>query len=187
MPEHRHRHQYRPLPTDRTPPAHHARNPRGSGGVRHPVSITTKSALVVRDIDLLAPMAAQGLVSVTVSVTTLDRDLAGRLEPRAAVPAKRLGAIAALTQAGIPTAVMVAPVIPALTDHEMESILTAAAANGAQTAGWMLLRLPLEVKDLFEAWLTSHAPDRRNHVLSSDPPKPQRQAQRPPLFPSIYR
>ena len=133
---------------------------------RHPVCITTKSALVARDIDLLAPMAAQGLASVAVSITTLDRDLTRRLEPRAALPAKRLAAIGALAKAGIPTSVMIAPVIPALTDHEMESILVAAAEQGATAAGWILLRLPFEVKDLFDDWLRRHAPGRRDHVLS---------------------
>ena len=133
---------------------------------RHPVSITTKSALVARDIDVLAPMAAQGLASVMISVTTLDRDLARRLEPRAAVPSQRLAAIGALSAAGIPTAVNVAPVIPALTDHEMETILAEAAQRGATGAGWILVRLPYEVKDLFDDWLAQHAPGRRDHVLS---------------------
>ena len=133
---------------------------------RHPVTITTKSALVVRDIDLLSPMAAQGLVSVALSVTTLDPDLARRLEPRAATPARRLAAVAALAEAGVPTAVMVAPVIPALTDHEMERILAAAAERGASSAAWILLRLPFETKELFEDWLAHHQPDRRSHVLS---------------------
>ena len=133
---------------------------------RHPVCITTKSALVARDIDLLAPMAAQGLASVAVSITTLDRELARKLEPRAAVPAKRLEAVARLTGAGIPTGVMVAPLIPALTDHEMEPILAAAAERGAKGADWTLLRLPFELKNLFEQWLACHTPDRRAHVLS---------------------
>lgn len=133
---------------------------------RHPLCITTKSALVVRDIDLLAPMAAEGLASVAVSVTTLDRDLARRLEPRAAAPERRLAAIQALAAAGIPTAVMVAPVIPGLTDHEMESILAAGAERGACSAAWILLRLPHEVSGLFEQWLLHHAPGRHDHVLS---------------------
>jgi DNA repair photolyase len=132
----------------------------------HPLCITTKSALVARDIDLLAPMAAQGLASVAVSITTLDRDLARRLEPRAALPTKRLATIGALAKAGIPTAVMVAPVIPALTDGEMEAILAAAANQGVTAAGWTLLRLPFEVKDLFDEWLRRHAPGRHDHVLS---------------------
>ncbi len=132
---------------------------------RHPVCITTKSALIVRDIDILAPMAADGLASVAVSITTLDRDLARSLEPRAAVPAQRLAAIRALAAAGIPTAVSVAPVIPVLTDHELERILEAAAAHGAGTASWGLLRLPFEVKELFDQWLVQHRPGRRTHVL----------------------
>lgn len=132
---------------------------------RHPVCITTKSALVVRDIDLLAPMAAEGLASVALSITTLDRDLARRLEPRAAVPAQRLAAIRALAAAKIPVAVSVAPVIPGLTDHEMERILETAAAHGAGSASWTLLRLPFEIKELFDQWLAQHTPGRRTHVL----------------------
>lgn len=133
---------------------------------RHPVSITTKSAMVVRDIDILSAMAADGLVSVAISLTTLDRDTARRLEPRAAVPLRRLAAIRALTDAGIPTAVSVAPVIPGLTDHELERLLEAAATHGAQSASWTLLRLPRETRELFERWLDHHHPDRRTHVLS---------------------
>ncbi|MDR3435970.1 PA0069 family radical SAM protein [Telmatospirillum sp.] len=133
---------------------------------RHPVTITTKSALIVRDIDLLAPMATLDLVGVAVSLTTLDREMAAILEPRAAVPAKRLEAIRHLSEAGIPTMVNVAPVIPALTDHEMEDILAAAADHGVAAASWILLRLPHEVKDLFDQWLARHVPDRRRHVLS---------------------
>jgi DNA repair photolyase len=132
----------------------------------HPVSIVSKSALIVRDIDILAAMAEKGLASAAISITTLDRGLARRLEPRAATPARRLETIAALSRAGIPTAVMVAPVIPALTDHEMEAIIEAAAKAGAEAAGWILLRLPLEIKDLFADWLAEHAPYRANHVLS---------------------
>ncbi len=133
---------------------------------RHPVCITTKSALIARDIDILAPMAADGLASVSISVTTLDRDLARRLEPRAAVPSLRLATIRALAEAGIPTNVSIAPVIPVLTDHEMEDILAAATAQGASTASWTLLRLPYEVKDLFDQWLARHSPGRRTHVLN---------------------
>ena len=133
---------------------------------RHPVTIVTKSAGVVRDLDLLAPMARQNLARVAISVTTLDRDLARRLEPRAAAPARRLQAIRQLSGAGVPTAVMVAPIIPALTDHEIEAILRAAAAAGASSAGYVLLRLPHEVKELFEGWLEAHAPERAGHVLS---------------------
>lgn len=132
----------------------------------HPVCITTKSFLVTRDIDILAPMAAKGLAMVSISVTTLDRDLCRRLEPRAAVPSKRLEAIRRLARSGIPVAVMAAPVIPALTDHELEAILEAAAEAGATSAAYVLLRLPHEVKDLFAAWLETHYPARASHVLS---------------------
>ncbi len=133
----------------------------------HPVTIVTKSDGAIRDIDILAPMAARNLARVYVSVTTLDNELARKLEPRAATPAKRLGAIKALNAAGIPTGVMVAPVIPALTDHEIDAILEAAAANGAKDAGYILLRLPLEVRELFEQWLAAHYPDRADHVLNA--------------------
>jgi DNA repair photolyase len=132
----------------------------------HPVGIVTKSALVTRDIDLLAPMARAGLARVYVSVTTLDAALARTLEPRAAAPHRRLAAVRALAQAGITTGVMVAPIIPALTDHEIEPILAAAAAAGAASAGYVLLRLPHEVKDLMAAWLDTHRPLRAAHVLS---------------------
>ncbi|CAA7626243.1 PA0069 family radical SAM protein [Magnetospirillum sp. UT-4] len=133
---------------------------------RHPVTITTKGALVLRDLDILVPMAAEGLVSVGISVTTLDRDLARTLEPRASVPAARLQAIRQLAAAGIPTAVMVAPIIPAVTEHELERILEAAAAAGATSAAYILLRLPLEVEGLMAEWLQAHAPGRARHVLS---------------------
>ncbi|MBL8491666.1 MAG: PA0069 family radical SAM protein [Rhodocyclaceae bacterium] len=132
----------------------------------HPVTIVTKSALVLRDADLLAAMAARGLVHVTVSVTTLQADLARRLEPRAAAPARRIEVIEALAGTGIPVAVSLAPVIPALNDHEMEAILKAAADAGARSAIWLLLRLPLEVAPLFRDWLERHAPGRAKHVLS---------------------
>jgi DNA repair photolyase len=132
----------------------------------HPVGIVTKSALVTRDIDVLAPMAAKRLAHVYVSVTTLDRDLARKMEPRAATPAKRLEAIVALAAAGIPTGVMTAPMIPALNDREMESILEAATAAGATSAGYVVLRLPLEIKNLFQEWLETHFPDRAKHVLN---------------------
>jgi DNA repair photolyase len=132
----------------------------------HPVTITTKSALILRDRDILADMARRRLVSVTVSITTLDRDLARRLEPRAAVPAARLATLKGLADAGIPVAVNVAPVIPGLTDSEMEAILDAAAGNGATAASWLLLRLPFEVSDLFSDWLALHAPNRRDRVLT---------------------
>ena len=133
---------------------------------RHPVTITTKSWLVTRDIDILAPMAAEGLAAVSISVTTLERDLCRSLEPRAATPAKRLEAIRRLAEAGIPTAVLVAPVIPALTDHEMEAILEAAKEAGASSAATILLRLPGEVAELFSEWLETHFPGRAAHVLS---------------------
>lgn len=131
-----------------------------------PVGIITKSALVTRDIDLLAPMAAQGLASVAISITSLDRTLARRMEPRACTPAKRLEAVAALAAAGIPVAVLASPMIPALNDHELEAILTEAAAAGATAASYILLRLPLEIADLFEEWLREHYPDRADRVLS---------------------
>jgi DNA repair photolyase len=133
---------------------------------RHPATIVTKSAAAVRDLDLLTAMAEQNLVRVAISVTTLDGGLARRLEPRAAAPHRRLEAIRRLSAAGVPTAVMVAPIIPALTDHELERILDAAATAGAGAAGYVLLRLPHEVKELFEGWLATHAPARAEHVLS---------------------
>jgi DNA repair photolyase len=133
---------------------------------RHPVTVLTKSALVLRDLDLLAELAGQGLASVGISVTTQDNELKRTLEPRAASPAARLRALKALSEAGVRTGVMVAPVIPALTDHEMEGILAAAAAAGVRWAGYVLLRLPYEIKDLFAEWLTEHYPERAQHVLS---------------------
>ncbi|HWA31192.1 MAG TPA: PA0069 family radical SAM protein [Rhizomicrobium sp.] len=133
---------------------------------KHPVGIVTKSAGILRDIDILAPMAEAGLAKVALSVTTLDRELARVMEPRASTPPKRLAAIKALTSAGIPTAVMTAPIIPALNDEEMESILEAAKANGARSAGYVLLRLPLEIKDLFREWLEANQPGRARHVMS---------------------
>jgi DNA repair photolyase len=132
----------------------------------HPVGIVTKSALVARDIDLLAPMAAKGLAKVALSVTTLDAKLARTLEPRAATPSRRLETIRLLAEAGIPTAVMVAPIIPAVNDAEIETILTRAHAMGAREAGYVLLRLPLEVRDLFREWLLANRPDKLRHVLS---------------------
>jgi DNA repair photolyase len=133
---------------------------------RHPVEIITKHALVLRDLDLLTGMAGERLVNVAVSVTTLDTELKRVMEPRAASPQARLRTLAALSAAGIPTAVMVAPVIPALTDHELEAILEAAAAAGARSAGYVLLRLPYEIKDLFAEWLAEHYPQRAAHVMS---------------------
>jgi DNA repair photolyase len=133
---------------------------------RHPVGIVTKSALVTRDLDILAPMAAQGLVHVGLSVTTLDNRLSRSMEPRASAPAKRLEAIRALSEAGIPGRVMAAPMIPALNDAEMERILEAGAARGAQTASYILVRLPLEVAPLFREWLAEAYPGRATRVMS---------------------
>jgi DNA repair photolyase len=135
-------------------------------GCDHPLTITTKGALVLRDLDLLAPMAAKGLLRVTVSIAMLDKSLARKLDPRAAAPQRRLETIAALAQAGIPVGVNVAPVIPQLTDHEIEAVLEAAAAAGARHANWTMLRLPLEVAPLFRAWLDAHYPLRAAHVMS---------------------
>lgn len=132
----------------------------------HPVMIVTKSALVTRDIDILAPMAEKGLAKVGLSVTTLDRKLARLMEPRAATPVKRIEAIRALSGAGIPTTIMVAPVIPALNDHEIERILDSGKAAGADYASYVLLRLPLEVSPLFRDWLLRNYPDRYRHVMS---------------------
>ena len=132
----------------------------------HPVCITTKSALVTRDLDILGPMAAKGLARVALSVTTLDPALARVMEPRAPRPGRRLEAIRALAQASVPTAVFTAPIIPAINDAEMERVLEAATVAGATSAGYVLLRLPLEIKDLFREWLAAHFPDRANHVLS---------------------
>jgi DNA repair photolyase len=132
---------------------------------RHPVTITTKSARVLRDIELLAELARLGLTAVSISVTSLDPKLSGLLEPRASAPAKRLDALARLAAAGVPTHVSVAPVIPAITDHFIEGILETAAARGVQTASWIMLRLPHEVAPLFKAWLATHFPDRAAKVL----------------------
>ncbi len=132
----------------------------------HPVTIVTKSALILRDLDLLAEMAKAGRVHVAVSITTLDAGLARAMEPRAPSAQRRLAVIAALAAAGIPTAVMVAPLIPALSDHELERILAAAREAGASSAGYILLRLPHEVKPLFRAWLEAHRPGRAGHVYS---------------------
>ncbi|MGA3303951.1 MAG: PA0069 family radical SAM protein [Methylovirgula sp.] len=132
----------------------------------HPVGIVTKSALILRDLDLLKPMAEKGLVKVALSVTTLDPVLARRMEPRATMPERRLATIQALAEAGIPTTVMVAPIIPGLTDHEMETILNRAYAAGAREAGYVMLRLPLELRDLFSEWLLAHYPHKVRHILS---------------------
>jgi DNA repair photolyase len=133
---------------------------------RHPVGIVTKSPLILRDIDILGPMAQDGLAKVALSVTTLDRRLARLMEPRAGTPQRRLQAIKGLSEAGIPTGVMFAPVIPALNDEEMEAVLGAAVEMGAASAGYVLLRLPLEIKDLFREWLDQSVPDRAKHVMS---------------------
>lgn len=133
---------------------------------RHPVTIVTKSAMIERDLDILAPMAAKGLVQAAITITTLDRTLARKLEPRAAAPQRRLETIALLAQAGIPTSVMTAPIIPALNDSEMESILQASEEAGATSAGYVLLRLPMELVGLFEEWLGLHYPLKATHVMS---------------------
>jgi len=134
-------------------------------GAGHPVGIVTKSALVLRDLDILARMAKRDLVKVALSVTTLDAQLARTMEPRAATPARRLDALRQLVKAGVPATVMVAPVIPALNDDEIERILEAVAAAGVRNAGYVLLRLPLEVRDLFREWLMTNFPDRYRHVF----------------------
>jgi DNA repair photolyase len=131
----------------------------------HPVGIVTKSTLVLRDLDILARMAQRDLVKVALSVTTLDPKLARVMEPRAPTPSRRLDALQQLTKAGVPTAVMVAPVIPAINDAEIERILEAAVANGVRHAGYVLLRLPLEIRDLFSEWLKENFPDRHDHVF----------------------
>jgi DNA repair photolyase len=132
----------------------------------HPFGIVTKNALVTRDIDLLAPLARDGLVKVAVSITTLDGRLARAMEPRASTPSKRLAAIEALSEAGIPTVVMIGPVIPGLNDHEIENILKSAAAAGATEAGYTMLRLPFEVKGIFKDWLLKEYPDRFERVMA---------------------
>ncbi|WP_421760700.1 PA0069 family radical SAM protein [Devosia sp.] len=133
---------------------------------RHPVTITTKSALVVRDLDILKPMAELGLVRVALSITSMDHKLSRKMEPRASTPEKRLEAIRLLSEAGVPVTVMAAPMIPGLTDMELERILDAAAAQGARDANVVLLRLPGEVRDIFREWLLRHYPDRVGHVMS---------------------
>ncbi|MDX8469512.1 PA0069 family radical SAM protein [Mesorhizobium sp. VK23B] len=132
----------------------------------HPVGIVTKSALVTRDIDILSRMAERGLAKVALSVTTLDRMLARTMEPRASTPTKRLEAIRQISDAGIPASVMVAPIVPGLTDPELERILDSARAAGAREAGYVVLRLPLEVAPIFKDWLLRHYPDRYRHVMS---------------------
>jgi DNA repair photolyase len=131
-----------------------------------PVGVITKSALIERDIEILAPMAARGLVHVTVSLTTQDHHISRYLEPRTAAPNRRFETIQRLSQAGIPVGINVAPVIPFLTDHELENLLDAASQRGATTAGYVLLRLPLELKPLFRDWLQQHFPLKAQHVMS---------------------
>lgn len=133
---------------------------------RHPLGIVTKSALIERDIDILAEMAQHDLVSVAISITTLDRSLSRTLEPRAAAPQRRLEMVRRLAEAGIPVGVLIAPLIPVLTDSELESIMEASRAAGARYAGYVLLRMPLEIEGLFEQWLHTHAPLKAEHVLS---------------------
>lgn len=133
---------------------------------QHPVSITTKSALIIRDLDILTKLAANGLVSVAISITSLDHKFSRTLEPRACAPHKRLEALKLLSQSGIKTSVLVAPMIPALNDMELERILDAANAQGATGAGMILLRLPGEVRDIFYEWLVRHYPDKLRHVLN---------------------
>ena len=134
--------------------------------LQHPVGIVTKNAMVERDLDLLAPMARKNLVNVFISVNNLDHDLARRLEPRCSAPARRLLAMRRLSEAGVPVGVLVAPVIPFLTDHQIEPVLEAAWQHGARQAGYVLMRLPWEVKDLFRDWLERHHPLKAKHVMS---------------------
>jgi DNA repair photolyase len=132
----------------------------------HPVTLVTKSALVERDLDLLAPMAKKNLVKVYVSIGSLDRTLARRLEPRAASPQRRIDTLRALSSAGVPCGVMVAPVVPALSDKSIEEVLEAASAAGAESAAYIVMRLPYELKELFRDWLATHYPLRAEHVMS---------------------
>ena len=133
---------------------------------QHPFGIVTKSSLVERDIDVLAPLAAKNLTHVIVSVTTLDRDLARRMEPRAAAPQRRLQTVARLHQAGVPVGVLFAPIIPFLNDADMEAVLEAAATAGASFAGYVVLRLPYELTDIFKTWLETHYPLKAEHVMN---------------------
>jgi DNA repair photolyase len=133
--------------------------------LRNPVGIVTKNELVLRDVDLLQELARHDAACVCISITTLDADLAGAMEPRASRPARRLATLEALAAAGVPAGVLVAPVLPGLTEHEMPSILGAAAAAGARFAGYVVLRLPHGVAELFQTWLDQHAPDRKHKVL----------------------
>jgi DNA repair photolyase len=133
---------------------------------KHPLGIVTKNHMITRDIDILKEMAQDHLIQCYLSITTLDAELARTMEPRASAPRRRLDAIEALAKAGIPVGVMTAPMIPALNDHEMESILEEAHRRGARRAGYVMLRLPLEIKDLFREWLEAHVPDRAARVMS---------------------
>lgn len=133
---------------------------------RHPVSIITKGALILRDLDLLSELAGQGLCTVSVSLTTLDNTLKRQMEPRTAAPATRLKIIRELTAAGVPAGIIIGPVIPFINDHEIEAILEAAAEAGAQRASWIMLRLPLELDELFQDWLGRHFPQRAGHVMA---------------------
>lgn len=133
---------------------------------RHPVSIITKGALILRDLDLLSSLASQGLCSVRVSLTTLNNDLKRRMEPRTAAPATRLKMIRQLSDSGIPTGIIIGPVIPFINDHEIEAILDAAAEAGATRASWIMLRLPHELDELFQDWLHRHFPQRAEHVMN---------------------
>ena len=133
---------------------------------KNPVGIITKNHLVTRDIDLLADMAKEQLAVAMISVTTLDADLAAKMEPRTSTPRRRLDAIRALCGAGIPVGVMMAPIIPGLTDHEIPTLLAAAAEAGAQFAGYVPVRLPFAVKDLFDRWLSDHFPDRKDKIVN---------------------
>ncbi len=132
---------------------------------RHPVAIVTKGTLIERDTDILAEMAAQGLARVGISVTTLDPAISRRMEPRAPSPARRLATIRRLSDAGVPVRVMASPMVPALTDPELEKILEAGAEAGAEAASWIMLRLPLEVAELWQAWLAEHYPDRATRIM----------------------
>lgn len=133
---------------------------------KHPVAIVTKGAMVERDLDILAPMAAQGLVRVGISITTLDVELSRRMEPRAPLPVRRLKAVRRLADAGVPVRVMTSPVVPGLTDHELEALLAAGAEAGADAASWIMLRLPREVSELWQEWLAEHFPDRAGKVMA---------------------
>ncbi|MFW6300581.1 MAG: PA0069 family radical SAM protein [Oceanicaulis sp.] len=133
---------------------------------KHPVSVITKSASITRDLDVLGELASLGLAKAAISLTTLDRKLARAMEPRAAAPQRRLEAIASLSEAGVPVTVMTAPVVPGLTCHEIEALLKAAAEAGAQGAGYVLLRLPLEVRDLFKEWLAAERPGQADKIMS---------------------